>query len=151
MEKDRKDAALVEERDREAQETRGMYQQDSRVLVLLTRRNSIPTAGKGQKVSLLLRDVATSLPLRDVATSLPCTGAEAEGDTEAAAAAEKAEKRRQSSLLMAKRIASKAQADIQIRRDRDAAEALKKEQKSQVGCHLHITACELLVENVMII
>ena len=117
MEKDRKDAALVEERDREAQETRGMYQQDSRVLVLLTRRNSIPTAGKGQKVSLLLRDVATSLP---------CTGAEAEGDTEAAAAAEKAEKRRQSSLLMAKRIASKAQADIQIRRDRDAAEALKK-------------------------
>ena len=121
-----------------------MYQQDSRVLVLLTRRNSIPTAAKGQKISLLLRDVAASLP---------CTGAEA--DTEAAAAAaekaEKAEKHRQSSLLMTKRIAVKVQADIQMRRDREAAEALKKEQKSQVGCHLHITACELLVENVMII
>ena len=118
-----------------------MYQQDSRVLVLLTRRNSIPTAAKGQKISLLLRDVAASLP---------CTGAEA--DTEAAAAAaEKAEKHRQSSLLMTKRIAVKVQADIQMRRDREAAEALKKEQKSQVGCHLHITACELLEKNVMII
>lgn len=90
-------------------------------------------AAKGQKIDSLLRDIATSLP---------CTGVEAYADTEAAATAaaekaEKAEKQRQSSILMSKRIALKVQADIQMRRDREAAEALKKEQKTQVDCQSH--------------
>ena len=90
-------------------------------------------AAKGQKIDSLLRDIATSLP---------CTGVEAYADTEAAATAaaekaEKAEKQRQSSILMSRRIALKVQADIQMRRDREAAEALKKEQKTQVDCQSH--------------
>ena len=90
-------------------------------------------AAKGQKIDSLLRDIATSLP---------CTGMEAYADTEAAATAaaekaEKAEKQRQSSILMSRRIALKVQADIQMRRDREAAEALKKEQKTQVDCQSH--------------
>lgn len=128
------------ERDREMIETRGMYKEDHRVLVLLRRRNSIPNGSRELRVDNMLGEKNIT------AASSPLSEGEKDPNpdhgpalTEAVAvAAEKAERQRQSSLLTAKRIALKVQIDVQARRAKEAAELLKTEQKAQVTAGPHI-------------